>query len=118
MESEYHPFQIGMEDLGKEFADVDAMVRSQGSVNTPQESNRAYGTMVIYGASITKADLIMSDGKSLEKVGVTPDVVILPTAADLAAGRDPVLAKAAELAGLKLDPATAGKMFPFEWTPF
>ncbi len=73
---------------------------------------------IFFGASITHADLIMMDGKSLEKVGVTPDVIVLPTAADLAAGRDPALAKAAELAGIKLDPVAAGKMFPFEWAPF
>ena len=33
----------------------------------------------------------MPDCKSLEQVGVTPDETNLPSAADLAAGRDPVL---------------------------
>jgi carboxyl-terminal processing protease len=73
--------------------------------------------LVFYSASITHDDLIMTDGKSLEKVGVTPDVEIVPTGADLAAGRDPVLAQAAQLAGAKLDPTAASKLFPFEWAP-
>ena len=75
------------------------------------------GLVVPFGIEITEANMVMTDGQSLEKMGVTPDVVLVPTAADLAEGRDPVLAKASELAGIKLDAALAGKMFPFEWAP-
>jgi hypothetical protein len=70
--------------------------------------------VVFYGASVTVSDLIMSDGNSLEHVGVTPDEVKLPTAEDIAAGRDVVLAYAASLGGVTLDPLEAGKVFPLE----
>jgi carboxyl-terminal processing protease len=91
--------------------------RSSGSVMESRHFSEQTGssTQVFFGVAVTDADVIMTDGKSLEHVGVTPDELILPTAADLAAGRDPVLARAAELAGVKLSPETAGKLFPFEW---
>ena len=68
--------------------------------------------VVFYGASITVSDLLMPDGQSLEHRGVTPDEIRLPTAEDLAAGRDTVLSYAASLMGVKLDPVEAGKLFP------
>lgn len=69
----------------------------------------------VYGVSITNADLIMADGKSLEHTGVMPDEHLLPSAEDLAAQRDPVLSRAAALIGLKIDSQKAGALFPFEW---
>ena len=74
-------------------------------------------TVVMYAASVTDADIIMSDGKSLEHVGVTPDEISLPTGENLRARQDPVLSHAAALLGVKLDPVEAGKLFPFKWMP-
>ena len=74
-------------------------------------AGRAFG----YATSVTDADLIMADGKSLENIGVTPDEVVLPTAADLAAGRDPVLARAAAISGITITPEEAFKFFPYIW---
>lgn len=71
--------------------------------------------MIFYGASVTNADVIMSDGQSLEKVGVMPDELLTPTMDDLAAGLDPVLAHAAELVGMEISSEEAGKLFPVEW---
>ncbi len=91
--------------------------RSGGAVMRSRFHSHSYGsgTSIFYGASITNADLIMTDGKSLEDVGVIPDELLLIKAEDLAAGRDTVLARAAEIAGFALDPKKAGDMFPVEW---
>lgn len=93
--------------------------RSAGAVMQAQTYNFKLNSIrsrrVYYGVEITEADLIMSDGKSLEHTGVTPDELVLPTAADLAAGRDPALARAAALLGAILTPEDAGRMFPYEW---
>lgn len=93
--------------------------RSAGAVMEAQFFPHAVSlsptTMSPYGATITVAALVMSDGSTLEKAGVIPEERILPSPADLAEGRDPVLARAAELVGVRMTPQEAGKMFPFEW---
>ena len=73
------------------------------------------GAVIFYGASITEADIKMTDGQSLERKGVNPDTIILPTASDLANGRDPVLAQAAEMLNVKISAEEAGTLFPYEW---
>jgi C-terminal processing protease CtpA/Prc len=91
--------------------------RSAGAVMEARFFPHKSGVDVVafWGLSITDADAIMSDGKSLEKRGVIPDEILLPTAADLAAKRDPVMARAADLVGVKLDAGKAGLLFPIEW---
>lgn len=91
--------------------------RSMGAVMTSRyyDHQTGVGQVLYFGNSITVGDVIMPDGKSLEKTGVTPDETMLPTGADLAAKRDPVLSRAAEMLGVKLDPEKAGTLFPKEW---
>lgn len=69
------------------------------------------GSVAFCGTSITVADLRMSDGASLEKAGVTPDEIVLPTVADLAAERDPVLARAMAILGGAMTAAEAGRFY-------
>lgn len=91
--------------------------RSSGLVMEGKSYSYTTGSdsVVFYGALITDADIIMGDGQSLEHKGVIPDEVVLPTPADLLGGEDPALSRAAELAGVKLSPVQAGRMFPYEW---
>lgn len=91
--------------------------RSAGSVMQSRYHSLQIGNYhgMTFGVDITEADVIMTDGKSLEHVGVTPDELLLPTAQEMSAMLDPVLTRAAELVGLKLDPKRAGELFPIDW---
>lgn len=90
---------------------------TMGAVMEAREYTETAGadTVVYYGASITEWDLIMTDGKSLEHLGVSPDELLLPSAQAIANGRDPVLAHALETVGVKISSEEAGKVFPYEW---
>jgi carboxyl-terminal processing protease len=70
-----------------------------------------------YTVRVSVRQVTMNDGKTLENEGVTPDDTVIPTADDLAAGRDPVLARAIGLAGTNITREEAGKVIPFEWPP-
>jgi C-terminal processing protease CtpA/Prc len=96
---------------------IDAVVKDASSVVVDLRGNGggSVKTLEHMTGRFTEADVIMTDGKSLEHAGVTPDELMRPTPADLAAGRDPVLARAVEMLGGTLDPASAGKIFPIEW---
>lgn len=77
--------------------------------------NGSYNAPPDYGAEISEADILMPDGKSLERIGVIPDIKMVPTGSDLAANRDIVLSYAVHLAGGDLPPEEAGKLFPVQW---
>jgi len=88
--------------------------RTSGQVMTSRIFPHQFGVgaaLALYAASVTIGDVRMSDGGSLEKVGVEPDEIVLPSPADLAASRDPALARAIEVAGGSLTPDEAGRLF-------
>jgi len=91
--------------------------RSSGSVMEEKIYQMRVGVMQAMRVAIsaTYADVIMPDGARLEHVGVMPDKLLLPTAQEMSMGHDPVLAYAASLAGVELDPKKAGKLFPTRW---
>jgi carboxyl-terminal processing protease len=66
---------------------------------------------VPYALSVTEAAVEMPGGVALERAGVVPDELVLPTPDDLRAGRDPALARAVALAGGALDAGAAGRLF-------
>ena len=67
--------------------------------------------VVVYGTSVTVSDIEMSDHGRLEKTGVTPDFVVLPSAEDMHAGRDPALAQALKFVGHPMEATAAGKLY-------
>ena len=91
--------------------------RSAGAVMRARGYQHMSGVDIVafYGVSVTDADIMMTDGKSLEHVGVQPDHLQLPTGADMAAQRDPVLSFAASLVGVKIEPEKAWAFFPPKW---
>jgi len=94
--------------------------RCDGRTSNQCEEARCYRhpgaeEVFFFGLMITDADLRMTDGRSLEGHGVEPDELILVTGADLAAKRDPVLSRGAQLLGVSLPAEKAGAMFPHKW---
>jgi C-terminal processing protease CtpA/Prc len=59
--------------------------------------------------TVTVSDVIMSDGSRLEKTGVVPDDIIVPTGLALKHRFDPVLAYAAAKMGASITEEEAGK---------
>jgi len=87
--------------------------RSAGAVVAARSFPHAVGAVSVgaravhYAAYVSVTDIILPDGKRLEKVGVIPDHIVLPMGADLAARNDPQLAKALELLGVTMSAADA-----------
>ena len=94
--------------------------RSSGAVVTSRMFYHEVGGVerkMSYAASISVADVIMPDGHRLENVGVTPDIVVLPTGDDIAKRSDPQMQKALELLGVSVTPAEAARAFASTRSP-
>jgi len=86
--------------------------RSEGAVMESRCYGLSAGSVfaLLYGLCATSADLVLTDGTRLEKRGVIPDETVLPSGPDLATGRDPVLARALERLGHRINPVEAGRL--------
>jgi carboxyl-terminal processing protease len=86
--------------------------RTAGAVRGSRGYFHAMGTQIVilYGTSVTIADVVMPDGGRLENVGVIPDELVLPTGEDIAAGNDPALARALTVLGVPTTPKQAGAL--------
>ncbi|MDP2138377.1 MAG: S41 family peptidase, partial [Candidatus Didemnitutus sp.] len=85
--------------------------RSAGKVNRSRVHSLSTGPrdqLIVFGVLVTESGLLMADGQPLEKIGVEPEVWLVPSPKDLAEGNDPVLATAAKMAGLTLSKEDAG----------
>ena len=78
--------------------------KTAGHVSVARQFMQKIGAdpAVFYGVQTTVAQVLFPDGKGLEITGVTPDIMCIPTAADLAAGKDPCLALAMNTLKAKL----------------
>jgi C-terminal processing protease CtpA/Prc len=70
-----------------------------------------FGRVMQYAVQVSVSDVVMADGRRLEKVGMTPTHMVLPTSHDIAARRDPQLAFALALAGYETTPDQAATLF-------
>jgi len=106
--SEVFAKAIQLYKRGTVFGDV-----SGGMVMKAEYFQRSIGIRrsVTYGSNITTAAVTMPDGSRLQNVGVHPDILVLPTFADLQQGVDPVLARAINFAGFAIGPREAAGLF-------
>lgn len=82
--------------------------QTAGAVRASRWFNYGEGTW----ASISVSDFVLYNGERLEKIGVRPDIIAVPTAAHIAGRTDPVLSLALLRAGFRLSPEAAARLLP------
>lgn len=99
-------FAYHMQRIGRAVVIGDKTMGAVSAADFVREHVGSY-TVTNFGLLLTTSKVVFPDGKSIEKIGVTPDVMCLPTEQDLATGKDPCLNKAAAMAREKLAKAGA-----------
>ena len=107
----------GPSNVGADVTLSQSCDQTAGAVMEARSVDMKMGTdsLIFYGMEVPDADVILSDGISLEHKGVTPDTPMVKTAPDMAAERDPVLSAALKTLGVEISADDAGKVFPFDW---
>ncbi|HKP69738.1 MAG TPA: S41 family peptidase [Pyrinomonadaceae bacterium] len=114
--SEVFARTIQIEKRGKVFGDTSAgaVMTSVGyEITTPLYGNRieTQQPYQVSFVSVSVGDLVMSDGKRLEGIGVTPDIPVGPSPVALFNKTDPVLAVVAEAFGSPITAEKAGTFY-------
>jgi carboxyl-terminal processing protease len=94
-------FAYHMQRIGRAVVIGDKTMGAVSAADFIEEHVGAY-TVTQFGLLLTTAKVVFPDGKSIEKLGVTPDIMCVPTEDDLATGKDPCLSRAALIAKEKL----------------
>ena len=85
-------------------------IEKRATVIGDRTAGAVMASMAYRLASITVSDFVLPNGERLEKVGVVPDVAVIPSPQQLAFGADPVLAYALMTAGVRVTPAEAAML--------
>jgi C-terminal peptidase prc len=93
---------------------------SAGAVMQSSQVSMEMGvdSLLLYAMSMTNADVIMTDGKSLEHTGVAPQIKLIPSPESLAMQRDPVLTAAFKLFEQDVAPEVTGAFSQYKWQDY
>jgi C-terminal processing protease CtpA/Prc len=93
---------------------------SAGAVMQSNQVSMEMGvdSVLLYYMNMTNADVIMTDGKSLEHTGVTPQIRLIPSQESLAMQRDPILTAAFKLFEQDISPEKAGAFSQYQWKDY
>jgi carboxyl-terminal processing protease len=94
-------FAYHMQRIGRAVVIGDKTMGAVSAADFIQEHVGAY-TTTDFGLLLTTSKVVFPDGKSIEKVGVVPEVMCLPKQEELATAKDMCLSRAAALANEKL----------------